>query len=218
MQNSLEEKKGPIQPRGTKEGSFLIAVGALLLAASLCLAGFNMFDQARAERLASDAARQLASGLEARGISDDVPAYVMNPDMEMPVKTIGSWGYIAVLSIPSQGLELPVIESWSYPALREAPCRYTGSAYSNDLVIAAHNYRTHFGALKSVEVGEEICLQDMDGNLFVYRVGAYEVLQPSDIEDMTDSGWDLTLFTCTLGGQYRQTLRCELVESGNPLV
>lgn len=218
MQDSPENTARSIQPYRTKEGSFLIVIGALLLVASLCLAGFNMFDQARAERSASDAAHQLASSLDIHESSAGVPAYVMNPDMEMPVITIGSWDYIAILSIPSRGLQLPVIESWSYPALREAPCRYAGSAYSNDLVIAAHNYRMHFGSLKDVEMGEAVCLQDMAGNLFTYRVVAYEVIQPADIEGMTESGWDLTLFTCTPGGQYRQALRCKLVESGSPLL
>lgn len=39
-----------------------------------------------------------------------------------------------------------------------------------------------------------------------------EVLQPTQIEKMTvkSSGddWDLTLFTCTTGGQARYALRC----------
>lgn len=29
---------------------------------------------------------------------------------------------------------------------------------------------------------------------------------------MTASGWDLTLFACTVGGQFRVTVRCECVQ------
>ena len=34
-------------------------------------------------------------------------------------------------------------QPWSYPSLKKAPCRYTGSAEENSLIIAAHNYKRH---------------------------------------------------------------------------
>ena len=49
--------------------------------------------------------------------------------MPMPEETIDGRSYIGVLEIPSLSLQLPVIGSWSYAELREAPCRYAGSAY-----------------------------------------------------------------------------------------
>ncbi len=33
-----------------------------------------------------------------------------------------------------------------------------------------------------------------------------------DVEEMITGDWDLTLFTCTLGGQTRVTVRCQLIE------
>ena len=36
-----------------------------------------------------------------------------------------------------------------------------------------------------------------------------EILQPGDVEEMLSGGWALTLFTCTLGGRTRVTVRCE---------
>ena len=53
---------------------------------------------------------------------------------------------------------------------------------------------------------------DANGNRFYYRVSDVEVLNPTAIEDMTESGCPLTLFTCTVGGQTRFTVRCERVE------
>jgi len=44
-------------------------------------------------------------------------------------------------------------------------------------------------------------------------VAAREVLLPTAVEEMTAGEWDLTLFTCTLGGRSRVTVRCELVET-----
>ena len=52
---------------------------------------------------------------------------------------------------------------------------------------------------------------DMDGNRFTYQVVSFEVLQPNQIEEMCDEQWDLTLFTCTLGGRTRFTVRCEKI-------
>ena len=49
---------------------------------------------------------------------------------------------------------------------------------------------------------------DIDGNIFEYEAAEIQELEPTAIEEMTDSGWDLSLFTCTLGGQTRLTVRC----------
>ena len=52
----------------------------------------------------------------------------------------------------------------------------------------------------------------MDGNLFTYEMAERETLMPTSVEEMTSGDWDLTLFTCTVGGQSRVTVRCTLVE------
>ena len=117
--------------------------------------------------------------------------------------------YIGTLDIPALELSLPVMSEWSYPKLKLAPCRYKGSAYRNDLIICAHNYNSHFGRLKELEPGDEIVFTDADGNAFFYSVVTTETLAPTAIDEMESSGWDLTLFTCTIGGAKRVTVRCK---------
>ena len=198
-------------------------IGLLLIAAALFLTIYNFMDDNRASRSAhgvmdqlremrpekeseeDDAASQSAAG------EVEVPDYVLNPKMKMPVKVIDGQEYIAVLKIPAFGLELPVLSQWSYPNLRIAPCRYQGSAYTDDLVIAAHNYTSHFGNLKNLQEGDTVILTDMDDNVFTYKVALRETLMPTAVEEMSSGDWDLTLFTCTLGGSYRVTVRCERV-------
>ncbi len=198
-------------------------IGLLLIAAALFLTIYNFMDDNRASRSAhgvmdqlremrpekeseeDDAASQSAAG------EVEVPDYVLNPKMEMPVKVIDGQEYIAVLKIPAFDLELPVLSQWSYPNLRIAPCRYQGSAYTDDLVIAAHNYTSHFGNLKNLQEGDTVILTDMDDNVFTYKVALRETLMPTAVEEMSSGDWDLTLFTCTLGGSYRVTVRCERV-------
>ena len=52
---------------------------------------------------------------------------------------------------------------------------------------------------------------DTDGNVFDYVVSELEILEPYAVSQMTEGDWDLTLFTCTPGGQYRVTLRCNRI-------
>jgi len=117
-----------------------------------------------------------------------------------------------------QELELPVISTWSYKDLKSAPCRYNGSAYSHDLVLCAHNYVSHFGRLKDLHEGDTATFTDMDGNLFPYVMVERETLEPASLEEMCAGDWDLTLFTCTVGGRSRVTIRFVLEEeaSQNP--
>ena len=94
------------------------------------------------------------------------------------------------------------------PLLAAAPCRYSGSAYLENLVIAGHNYRSHFASLPQLQPGDAVTFTDMDGTVFRYKVDSLETLSPYAISDMTSGGWPLTLFTCTVGGQSRLAIRC----------
>ena len=196
-----------------KKGSLLITLGLLLIAAALGLTAWNLYDEHRAEQSVSQVVEQLDQILPPAPDPDfqtiEVPDYVLNPDMEMPVETINGQDYIGVLSIPALELELPIISEWSYPRLKTAPCRYTGSVYKNDMIIAAHNYTSHFGNLKYLQEGDEVTFTDMDGNVFRYEVALQETLQPTAITEIQQGDWDLTLFTCTIGGAYRVTVRCQ---------
>ena len=212
------------------KGRFLILTGLLLVAAALFLAAYNLYDEARAKRSATEIMASLDADIpgvlspEPYEITEEtntaalleeveIPDYLLNPDMEMPVENIDGIDYIGVLRIPTLELELPIISEWSYQKLKIAPCRYSGSAYQDDLIIAAHNYNSHFGNLKNLREGDTATFTDMDGNVFTYEMVELEILQPTDIEGMESGEWDLTLFTCTIGGSSRVTARFERVEN-----
>lgn len=204
-----------------RRGAVPISLGLLLVTAALLLAGYNIWDEARAER----SVRQVSDNLEElipappEPQPEDTPPeeimypdYVLNPKMDMPEKDIDETAYIGFLRIPLLRLELPVISQWSYPSLKLAPCRYEGSVYLDNLVIAAHNYKSHFGRLKELSPGDEVTFTDTAGNEFRYAVESLETLVPTAVEEMTSGEYDLTLFTCTVGGQSRVTVRCNRVE------
>ena len=54
---------------------------------------------------------------------------------------------------------------------------------------------------------------DMDGEITRYEVVGEDILNPTDVEEMTAGVFDLTLFTCTYGGEYRVTVYCDKVDS-----
>ena len=196
-----------------KKGTWLMTGGLLLIAAALFLTCFNLWDERRATNSAGEALRELEAvrpeEAEATEPGEaEIPAYLLDPGREMPAVEVDGSRYIGVLEVPSLGLELPVMETWSYPNLRVAPCQYSGSAYQDDMIVAAHNYKTHFGQLKELRPGDEVRFTDTVGNVFRYAVAELETLGKYDVEEMTSGDWDLTLFTCTYGGQSRVTVRC----------
>ena len=205
--------------RGQK-GLFLILPGLLLIAAALFLVVCNLYDGLRAGRAAGQTVNLLEAELPEESTEspapaeepdqegEELPAYRLFPDMEMPVKLVDGIEYVGVLRIPVLELELPVASEWSYENLKAAPCRYGGSAYSRGLILCGHNYPTHFGRLNELRPGDVLLFTDMDGNVFTYETAELEILDGGDTEGMESGGWALTLFTCTLDGQNRVTVRC----------
>ena len=200
-----------------KAGKLLMTIGLLLIAAAFLLMVYNIWESKKAENMSEEILNQIKDEQDENVSSDDAdekPLYEIYPDMEMPVLTIDGVDYIGILTVPYLGLELPVAGNWSYPNLRRSPCRYKGSAYSNDMIIAGHNYSRHFGGLKNLAIGEEISFRDVDGHIFQYQVDDIETIPGTAVEDMDAGEWDMTLFTCTYGGKSRVTIRCRKLENG----
>lgn len=205
----------------TRMGNILLAAGALFLAAALLLTGNNLVEAYQAGQASERLSQEVSSRIESQsqeadslsqaalaGGEEETPEYLRNPEMEMPVEEIGGNGYIGLLEIPALGLSLPVMSEWSYPNLKLAPCRYSGSAYTGNFTIAGHNYSTHFGPIGGLNAGDSITFTDMQGNCFAYEVQVVETLEATAVEDMVSEEWDLTLFTCDLSGESRITVRC----------
>lgn len=132
----------------------------------------------------------------------------------MPILELDGNQYIGTLELTSMGITLPVMSEWSYPKLKLSPCRFSGSVYQDDLIVAGHNYSSHFGGLKDLAVGDEITFTDAEGRVFSYAVSAQQLLGPMELEELEAGDWDLTLFTCTVGGKRRVCVRCERVDEG----
>ena len=196
-----------------RKGTIPLCIGLLLLAAALCLALYNLWDDNRAGEAVDTALAQLEPEMvppEEVKEGNLQPEYVLNPDITPPVKVINGVGYLGTINFPTLNRELPVLSEANMANLKYGPCCYSGTVYQRNMVIAGHNYKKHFGPLKRLAQGDPVIFTDVEGNVFQYQVAGLEVLAPTAIEDMTMSGWDLSLYTCTLGGQTRLTVRCSL--------
>lgn len=193
-------------------GPVLAAAGIVLVGLSFAcmlyfqyeasVAGGNMPDLTGYIRERPDAADIDTTDPEA-----DVPDYVLDPAAAMPLAHVDGRDYCGRLDVPGQDLSLPVLSELTYPGLRTAPARYSGSAYDGNFVIGAHNYDRHFGRLKYLSEGDEAMFTDMDGNVFYYNVTAVETLGPYESERLVSDNPGLTLFTCTYGGRNRVVVR-----------
>lgn len=118
---------------------------------------------------------------------------------------------IGTLRIPGLELELPIMRTWDDDLLQISPCRYSGSAETEDLILLAHNYQRHFGQLKQLTAGAAVEFEDVSGTVYHYAVTETEILQKTELDRLTEPGHALTLFTCTPGGRSRYVVRCALL-------
>lgn len=182
-----------------------MTLGILFIGFAMGLLIYNNYESKRAQE-SSDV---LMESIRLSIAENELKNNIIDPfDEEMRIKEIDGYGYIGYLSIPALELDLPVMSEWDYGRLKISPCRYFGSTKTDNLVIAAHNYRFHFGYLGNLKPGDTVIFTDMDSEIRRYNVDSVELLMPTDVDKVKDSGDDLILYTCTYGGAKRITVRC----------
>lgn len=192
----------------------IIAVGAVLILSALLLLIYNRCEDVRAGQEAESLLASVEAAISAQEMAtpnkpESTEALSPPLDPEMPVVTLDGYEYVGYVEIPTLGLKLPVMAEWDYTRLRIAPCRQFGSSQTDNLVIAAHNYDTHFGKLRELSEGETVLFTDMEGIVSTYCVEKLETLSPDAVDTVLNSGYDLVLYTCTKGGKTRVTVFCD---------
>jgi len=210
----------------------LVAIGIIALIGAALWYVRNLVEDISAEHASREIVNELTSVIEKRTSgetadtdSDETKDYiddyvdpVTDPTMkEMETEVVNDVAYIGIIEIPSASLKLPVSYDWDYSLLSISPCRYKGSYLTDDMVICAHDYGSHFRAIRSLGIGESVFFTSVEGERIRYVVTNIETVQPTDIDKMivnTSEGveahlWDLTLFTCNIGGQTRCAVRLE---------
>lgn len=199
-------------------GILCVLLGTVLILSSAALLMKNRVEEDQAGEAAQAVLPQMRSHMQeakAESRENPLPAAPAQEEPEMPVVEIDGQEYVGCLSLPRLELELPVMADWSYEKLKSAPCRQAGTVAGENLVIAGHNYDRHFGGLSSLLPGDLVLFTDMEGRATLYEVVLTEILQPDQVEEMLQSGYPLSLYTCTYGGQTRVTVRCREAEKNN---
>mgnify|MGYP004584025207 FL=1 len=191
-----------------KLGKGLSRLGIVLIVVALSLCAYNVYDSFRA----SWSSKKILDAYVAKQSSitqGEVPDYILNPDMDMPEVELEGLTCVGMIEIPALDIKLPVTSTFTYALMKVAPCRYYGTPYKKNMVIAAHNSWYHFGRLNTLKAKNKVIFTDAASNRFVYRVDAIEALRPNSVKDVTSGKWPLTLFTCTLDAQNRVVVRCK---------
>lgn len=199
-------------------GTVLVVLGVAMMVAAALLFAHNRLEDANAGAQASELLGQAHAAIDAgntsaadAGASPDGSEDA--PSTPLPTAEVGGYPCVGVLQIPDLDLELPVLDDWDYERLTVAPCRQSGSPQTDDLVIAGHNYASHFGTLKDLQVGARVMFVAMDGEVFSYTVVAVTTVDPYDVAQVKDSPYDLVLYTCTYGGASRVLVGCDRVSA-----
>lgn len=208
-------------------GICLIVVGLAMVCVGMGM--FAMYDYQ--DEIAGRNAEILLAEMASRGTLPEAPLPEFKPALsnlaetpeeeleevteEMPVQTYGGYELVGTLHVPSVGIELPVLNDWSYDLLKVAPCRYSGTVAENDLILMGHNYKSHFTPLKKVKMGASVDFVGADGVVYRYEVAEMEIIHKTEVEELPSLEHDLTLFTCTNGGQRRCVVRCVRISEEN---
>ena len=196
-----------------KKGKVFIIIGVFLVMLSLTMMIYNKYEEVEAGNNSKEALSLIKTELENNQDDSMMQTLLNNNEVkEMKTTKINGYDYIGTITIPELKLELPVMSEYDYTRLKKSPCRYYGSVYTNDLIICAHSYRTHFKYLDKLKQNDVVAFTDIDGNNYFYEVLEIEILKPTDVEKMINNDFDLTLYTCTGDGNNRITVRCNRVE------
>ena len=196
-------------------GKKVVIAGVICIAAAITLFIYNKITDHNAGQYSHRVVEEIKDHIsQNKGkVNDDHSDPISDKDHDAQINGssvvhLEGYDYIGYLTIPSLGQELPVASTWNYDRLALTPCRYSGSLVTRDLVIAGHNYDSHFGMIKYLVKGSDVILTNLMGDSFYFEVVMIETLDPGETEKMIDSGYDLTLFTCNMMGTDRVTVRC----------
>ena len=186
-----------------RRGILLMLVGVVLILGAGGLLLHNNWQEKNSKEFVSRVIDEFER------LVDPFKRETMQLPKQMQSVVIDGKEYIGSLDFPTLDQSFPILKNCNDELLKLAPCRYTGSYLKDNMIIAGHNYSSGFGLIKRLEIGDKVFFTDTLGNTLTYKVKDVQEIDGMDIKGMKEKGeWDLTLFTCTYGGQSRYAVRC----------
>ena len=116
--------------RSKKLGTLLICAGLAMILAAVALLARNWRESNTAGKVSGEVLPLLVEEIRER---KDIAIDPLSP--KMAAIPVDGHEYVGFISLPTLGLELPVMEDWSEAKLKLSPCRYYGSVRGGDMVM-----------------------------------------------------------------------------------
>lgn len=171
-----------------RKTTLLLILGIALIAISLCFVLAGLIRSHIGNRTCQKVVARMEEILPER--TPGTPG--LYPDTGMPTLEIDGVDYVAMLEIPSAGVELPIANNWDGKKLSRSPARFSGSAYNHTLVIGGADQAKQFSFCGQIDQGALVTVTDMTGAQFTYRVSRIDRGKHAEAQWL--SGADLTLF------------------------
>lgn len=214
-----------------KKNKILFSMSILAFVVGIGMIGYIKSEEQKSNHLAVEKSNVLVQEIQKRQENpnsdekeeiriDDNPEFnegeseiIFLEDLEMDTIEIDGLQYIGYINIPSREIRLPIISDYELSYLKTSPAKYKGSVFTNDMIIAGHNYEYHFGKIRDMEIGDTLNFVDVNNNVYNYEINDIEILNTNQLDELLENNneWDLTLFTCTQGGKSRVVLRCSKI-------
>lgn len=199
-----------------KLGKVLVILGCCCVIAAAALYGYNTWISYRAAMASSKLTHSVDALLKKSASSgSDVKedSLLNDSDTESAEKSalsmdVNGCEVVGTISLPTIDIELAVLSNWSYVNLNISACRYSGTP-DRQLILLAHDYDSHFGLIYKLKTGDPVRFVDVNGKVYNYKVTGSEIKGKYQLQEIVSGDWDLTLFTCTYGGQNRVVVRCK---------
>ena len=194
----------------SKAGIFLMLAGGAAIIFSLIIIAVNIRIDSQGKKNSENVLNILESEISSYSEDENNITYTDGNGLKKS-KTISVDNnyYSGIIDIPEIGIKLPVMSEWNYDNLNISPCLFYNDEKNNRKIIAGHNYSSHFGKLKQLKQGDYIIFTNAENKRVIYKVLQTEILGSTDTDKMLGGDdWNLTLFTCSLSGYERVTVRC----------
>ena len=129
-------------------------------------------------------------------------------------KTKGNYNILGEIEIPKINVKMYILDKTTNDSLNLSVTRFWGNGIheAGNFSIIGHNYKGMFRDLKELEIGDTFTLVDRTGRICTYVIYDIYIVEPEDvscIEDTLLGQREVTLITCTTGGEKRLILKAK---------
>ena len=168
----------------------LTCVGIVLILSAVGLLVFSKISISRAHDNAQKIVSEMYSLMPE--VTDGAPDERANPSM--PMLQLDGKNFVGIIEVPQFGTRLPIYGKWERSQVTKYPCRYTGSVYSDVLVIGGSDNEGQLDFVKEISNDDSVYITDTTGIRYKYTV--YDINRTKDVsaEYLTKSDARLVLF------------------------